>query len=52
MLGRLVLEPLDLGAEDEPPVLERSLERFLQLGDQRRVLRSDINVRNPHYEPS
>ena len=50
MLGRLALEPLDLGAEDEPAALERPLERGLQLGDERRVLRPDVNVGNRHFD--
>ena len=51
-LGRLALEALDLGAEDEAAALERPLERRLQLRDQRRVLRLDVNVGNRHCRPS
>ena len=47
-LGRLALEGLDLGAEDEPARLEGARERLLQLGDQRRVLRLDVNVGDRH----
>ena len=46
VLGSLALEPLDLGAEDEAPALERAREGRLQLRDERRVLRLDVNVRN------
>ena len=47
-LGRLALEPLDLGAEDETPALEGSLEGRFQLWHQGRVLRLDVNVGNRH----
>ena len=48
-LGRsLALEGLDLGAEDELPGVERARERVLQLRDQRRVLRLDIDVGDRH----
>ena len=46
--GRLALERLDLGAEDELPGVERARERVLQLRDQRRVLRLDVDVGNRH----
>ena len=48
VLGRLALERLDLRPEDEPAGLERARERLLQLRDQRRVLRLDVNVGNRH----
>ena len=51
-LGGLALEPLDLGAEDEASALERALERVGQLGDERRILRLDVNVWNRHYRSS
>ena len=44
--GRLVLEGLDLGTEDEPARLEHLGEALLQLGDQRRVLRLDVDKRD------
>ena len=48
-LGRgLALEGLDLGAEDELPGVERARERVLQLRDQGRVLRLDIDVGDRH----
>ena len=44
--GRLVLERLDLGAEDEAARLENLREALLELRDQRRVLRLDVDERN------
>jgi hypothetical protein len=50
---RLLLEARNLGAEDETAALERPCERRLQLGDEGRVLRPDVNVRNRrHWRPS
>ncbi len=46
--GRLVLERLDLRPEDEAAGLQRPRECLLQLRDQRRVLRLDVNVGNRH----
>ena len=46
VLGRLALEALDLGPEDEAAALEGAGERLLQLRDERRVLRLDVNERN------
>ena len=51
-LGGLAFETLDLRAEDEASALERPLERRLQLRDQRRVLRLDVNVWNRHCRSS
>ena len=44
--GRLALERLDLGTEDEAAGLEHLGEALLQLRDQRRVLRLDVDERN------
>ena len=44
--GRLALERLDLGPEDEAARLEHLGEALLELGDQRRVLRLDVDERN------
>ena len=52
LLGRLALEALDLGAEDEAAALERPRERLLQLRDERRVLRLDVNVGNRRHGES
>ncbi len=46
--SRLALERLDLRPEDEAAGLERARECLLQLRDQRRVLRLDVNVGNRH----
>ena len=52
VVGGLAFESVDFRAEDEPSRLEDSCECLLQLGDQRRVLRLDVNVRNRrHGEP-
>ena len=52
VFGRLALETVDLGTEDEPAGLECPRKRLLQLRNQRRVLRLDVNVRNwRHGEP-
>ena len=48
VLRRLALERLDLGPEDETGRVERAREGFLKLGDQRRVLRLDVNVGDRH----
>ena len=48
LLRGLALERLDLRAEDELAGLERARERLFQLGDQRRVLRLDVNVGDLH----
>ena len=42
----LLLEGLDLGPEDESTRLEHLGETVLELGDQRRVLRLDVDKRN------
>ena len=42
------LEGLDLGAEDEPAGLQGARKRLLQLRNQRRVLRLDVNVGDRH----
>ena len=47
-LGRFTLESLDLGPEDELARLRASARTLLQLGDQRRVLRLDVNVGDRH----
>ena len=44
--GGLVLERIHVRAEDELPRLEDALELVEQLGDQRRVLRADVNQRD------
>ena len=44
--GRLALERLDLGAEDEAARLEDLGEALLELRDQRRVLRLDVDERD------
>src|SRR4029079_1061710 len=44
--GRLALERLDLGAEDEATRLEHFAEAFLELRDEWRVLRLDVDERN------
>ena len=44
--GGLALERLDLGPEDEPPRLEHAPNALLELGDQRRVLRLDVDERD------
>ncbi len=49
--GRLALERLDLRAEDEPAGLEHLREPLLELGDERRVLRLDVDERD-HDRPS
>ena len=46
ILGCLALERVDLGTEDEPPRLEHRREALLQLRDQRRVLRLDVDERD------
>ena len=49
--GRLALERLDLGPEDEAARLEHLGEALLELRDERRVLRLDVDERN-HDDPS
>ena len=44
--GGLLLEGLDLRAEDEPPRVEDVGDSLLQLLQQRRVLRLDVNERD------
>ena len=44
--GGLLLERLDLRAEDEAPGLEHVREAGFQLGNERRVLRLDVDERN------
>ncbi len=44
--GRLALERLDLGAEDEAPGLEHFREPLLELRDEWRVLRLDVDERD------
>ena len=46
VLGGLALERLDLGAEDEAAAVEGAGERLLELRDEGRVLRLDVNERN------
>ncbi len=50
--GRLLLEGLDVRAEDEAPVLEDIGDALLQLGKERRVLRLDVYQRDRHSRPS
>ena len=49
--GRLALEGLDLGPEDEAARLEDLCEPLLELRDERRVLRLDVDERD-HDRPS
>ena len=49
--GRLALERLDLRPEDEATRLEDLGEALLELGDERRVLRLDVDERD-HDRPS
>ena len=49
--GGLPLERLDLGAEDEATRLEHGAEALHQLGDERRVLRLDVDE-GDHDRPS
>ena len=49
--GRLALERLDLGTEDEAARLEHLGEALLQLGDERRILRLDVDERDHSDEP-
>ena len=44
--GGLMLEGLDVRAEDEAAVLEHVGDAFLELGEKRRVLRLDVNQRD------
>jgi len=44
----LLLEGLDVGAEDEPPVLEDGGDALLQLGQEWLVLRLDVDQRDGH----
>ena len=46
--GGLFLEGAHLRAEDEPARVDNRLEAVLQLLDQGRVLRLDVDVRNGH----
>ena len=46
VVGGLLLERGHVRAEHEPPVLQHVGEGLLELGDQRRVLRLDVNERN------
>jgi hypothetical protein len=46
--GGLLLEGAHLRAEDEPARVDNRPEAILQLLDQGRVLRLDVNVRNGH----
>ena len=48
VLGGLALELRDVRPEDEPPVLEHGREGLLQLRDERRVLRLDVDERDLH----
>ena len=49
VLGRLLLERLDVRPEDELAVLEHLGEGLLELRDERRVLRLDVNERNRRH---
>ena len=46
--GRLALERLDLGPEDEPAGVEGGGECGFELRTEWGVLRPDVDVRNPH----
>ena len=50
--GRLLLKSVDLRPEDEAPRLEHFGEALLQLGDERRVLRLDVDERDHSDEHS
>jgi hypothetical protein len=53
VLRSLLLEGLDLRAEDEPPRVEDVGDSLLQLVLERRVLRLDVNERDlRHGAPS